>query len=244
MRLLVCDVDFDDGFCVLEAVFPRHDDANRGSVLVRQDVAVAAEGQQGEGVHGFVHAQAFGVGPVVAAGEVTHLLAVEVGGELDELGAGKRLAEVDELRERVAVPGDDHRPGFDAAVAVHAALDGAVAEEVVDVDGLRLLHHAGDLDGPGAGLEGMGVASGIGLVCAELVEIVVVCGFAVWRLIFCGGVVAWDGFEWCVGVDGVLGMDEAGDAGGDGSSAQKGCSGEEAAAVLVVFLDYVLGRDL
>ena len=119
----------DDGLAVLEAVLPGHDDADGSAVLVGQGVAVAAEGEQGERVHGLVHAQALGVGPVEAAGEVGHLLSVQVGDELDVLGAGQRLAELDELGERVAVPGDDHGPGLDAAMAVDAALDGAVAQE-------------------------------------------------------------------------------------------------------------------
>src|SRR5258705_417866 len=86
------------------------------------------------------------------------------------LTLGERLAEVDELGEGVAVPGDDHGPGFDAAMAVDAGFEGAVVEEVVDVDGLGLFDHAGDLDGPGAGLEGVGVVGGVGLVGAELVK--------------------------------------------------------------------------
>ena len=46
------------------------------AVLVGQGLAVAAEGEQGERVHGLVHAKAFAVGPVVAGGEVGHLLSV------------------------------------------------------------------------------------------------------------------------------------------------------------------------
>lgn len=99
VRLLVDEVEFDDGFGVLEAVFPWHDDADGRAVLVGKGLTVAAKGEQSEWVHGFVHAEAFGVRPVEAAGEFGHLLTVEVGDELDVFGAGERLAEVDELGE-------------------------------------------------------------------------------------------------------------------------------------------------
>jgi len=135
--LLVGEVELDDGLAVLESVLPGHNHTDGCAVLIGQRLAVAAEGQQGEGIHGFIEAKAFGVGPVVSAGEL-HLFAVGKGDELDEFGAGKRLAEVDELGEGVAVPGDDHGPGFDAAVAVDAAFDGTILHDAVDVEGQRL----------------------------------------------------------------------------------------------------------
>ena len=227
-------MEFDDGFAVLEAVLPRGDDADGGSVLVGEDLAVAAEGEEAEGVHGLVEAEAFGVGPVVAAGELGHLLVVVEGEELDEFGAGEGLAEVDELGEGVAVPGDDHGPCFDAAVAVDAALDGAVAEEVVDVDGEGLFDHAVDLDGPGTGVEGVGVFGGVGFFGAELVEVVVGGGFAEGGLVVVEGVFAGDGLEGGVGED-RLGVYEGLEVGGgDGACAKGGGSGEEAAAVLAL----------
>ena len=233
--LLVGEVEADDGLCGFEAVLPGDDDADGSAVLVGEGLAVAAEGEEREGVHGFVHAEAFLVGPVVAEGEI-HGFFVDDGEELDVFGAGEWLAEVDELGERVAVPGDDHGPGFDAAMTVDAGFERAVVEEVVDVDGLRLFDHAGDLDGPGAGLELAGVVRGVGLVGAELVKIVVVAGLGEGRLRLVEGVFAGDGLELVGGVDGGRGIDEAGDvAGGDGSCAEGGGSGEEAAAVLAVY---------
>jgi hypothetical protein len=65
-------VEADDGFAGFEAVLPGDDDADGSAVLIGQDLAVAAEGEQGERVHGLVHAEAFAVGPVVAAGAVGH----------------------------------------------------------------------------------------------------------------------------------------------------------------------------
>ena len=61
-------------------------------------------------------------------------------------------------------------------MAVDAGFERAVVEEVIDVDGLGLLDHAGDLDGPGAGVKLAGVADGVGLFFAELVKIVVAAG--------------------------------------------------------------------
>jgi len=243
--LFVGEVEFDDGFGGLEAVLPGDDDADGSAVLVGQDLAVAAEGEEGEGVHGLVHAKAFGVGPVVAGGEVGHLLCVLEGDELDVFGAGEGLAEVDELGEGVAVPGDDHGPGFDAAVAVDAAFERAVVDEVVDVDGLGLFDHAGDLDGPGAGLQGVGVAGRVGFVGAELVEVVVGSGSIERGLGFGGAVFAGDGLELVGGVDGGAGVEDVGEvAGGESSGSEGGGSGEEAAAVLLVLLEDVLGGDL
>ena len=99
---------------------------------------------------------------------------VVVGEELDVLGAGQRVALLDELRERVADPGNDHAPGLDAAMAVDAVFERAQLEQVVDVEGERLGDFALDLDGPGARGQAAGVLRGVALVHAELVEVVVV----------------------------------------------------------------------
>ena len=118
-------------------------------------------------------------------------------------------------------------------MAVDAVFERAVVEEVVDVDGLGLLDHAGDLDGPGAGLESVGVVGGVGLVGAELVKIVVGAGLGEGGLGIVDGVLAGDGLELVGGVDGCRGIDEVGDvAGGEGAGAECRGSGEEAAAVL------------
>ena len=107
-------------------------------------------------------------------------------------------------------------------------------EEVVDVDGLGLFDHAGDLDGPGAGVKLAGVVGGVGFVGAELVKVVVVAGLGERGLrIFGEGVLAGDGLELVGGVDRGRRIDEAGDgAGGEGGCAEGGGSGEEAAAAL------------
>jgi hypothetical protein len=245
LGLLVGEVKADDGLGGFVAVLPGDDDADGAAVLVGQGLAVAAEGEQGEGVHGLVHAKAFAIGPVISGGKVGHDLAVVVGEELDVFCAGERLAEVDELGEGVAVPRDDHGPGFDAAEAVDAAFERAVVNEIVDVDGLGLFDHACDLDGPGAGLEAVGVVGGVGLVGAVLVEVVVAGGLGERGLGLVDGVFAGDGLELVGGVHGGCGIDEAGDgAGGEGGGAESGGSGEEAAAGLAGLLEDVLRGDV
>ena len=88
-------------------------------------------------------------------------------------------------------------------MAVDAVFDGAVGEEVVDVDGLGFLDHAGYLDGPGADAEGVGVFGGLILLFTELVEVVVSSGLGFGGLSFVDGVFAGDGLERGVGgVDG------------------------------------------
>ena len=128
------------------------------------------------------------------------------GEELDVFGAGEGLAEIDELGERIAVPGDDHGPGFDAAMAVDAGFERAVVDEVVDVDGLGLFDHAGDLNLPRAGVKRAGVVGGVGLVGAELIKVVVVAGLGEGGLRIFEGVLAGDGLELVGGVDGGRGL--------------------------------------
>ena len=243
LRLLVGEVEADDGLGGFESVLPGDDDADGGAVLVGQDLAVTTEGEEGEGVHRLVHAEAFAVGPIVARGLVGHDFAVVVGEELDVLGAGEGLAEVDEFGERIAVPGDDHGPGFDAAEAIDAGFERAIVDEVVDVDGLGLFDHAGDLDGPGAGLETIGVVRGVGFVGSVLVEVVIAGRLGEGSLRVGEGVFAGDGLELVGGVDCGWGIDKTGyGAGGQGGGSGGGGSGEKAtAAPLVVLKDMLRG---
>ena len=99
-------------------------------------------------------------------------------------------------------------------MAVDAGFERAVVEEVVDVDGLGLFDHAGDLDGPGAGVRLAGVVRGVGLVGAELVKVVVVAGLGEGGLRLVEGVLAGDDCELVGGVDRCRGIDEAGDGSG------------------------------
>jgi len=91
-----------------------------------------------------------------------------------KLRAAERLAALDEVGQGKAVPGDDHRPGLDAAHAVDALLERKPLLQLVDVDAEGLLHQPLHRHGPGPRLEGAGVLRGVRLVRAELVEVVVV----------------------------------------------------------------------
>ncbi len=94
-------------------------------------------------------------------------------------------------------------------------------------------------------LEGMGVFGRVGLVGAELVEVVVVGGFVEGSLVLGGGVLAGGGCKLVGGLHRGFGMEEAGDAGGcDGACSDGGGSGEEAAAGPLLVLEGLLRGDV
>ena len=51
-------------FALLKPYFHGNDQADRRAVLIGKILAVHAEAKQGQRMHGFVHAQAFDVGPL------------------------------------------------------------------------------------------------------------------------------------------------------------------------------------
>ena len=127
---------------------------------------------------------------------------------------------------------------------VDAGLDGAVGHEVVDADGLRLLDHTGDLDGPRPGVKRFGVDLGLALVGAELVEVVVAGGLGLGGLGIGDGVGAGDGLEGGGGLNGA-GVEEAGEIAGETEAGGGGGgSGEEAAAGLARALEGGFRGDL
>ena len=63
-RLLLREPDLHDRLDALEAVLPRHHEPQRRAVLVRQRLAVQADRENRQRVHGLVHPQAFDVRPV------------------------------------------------------------------------------------------------------------------------------------------------------------------------------------
>jgi hypothetical protein len=54
--LFVGKADFDQALAALEAVFPRHHQTQGRAVLLGQGFAIHAKRQQGQWVHGFIHA--------------------------------------------------------------------------------------------------------------------------------------------------------------------------------------------
>ena len=173
-RLVLVERHADDGLHALEAVLPRHHEADGRAVLVGQHLAVKTDGHDGERVHGLVHPQALHVGPRQRRlGLPRHLLRVHERGEPHELRLRCGLEALHEIGQREAHPRNDHGPRLDAAHAVDALLEREPLHDVFHVVGAGLAalpfhHHA-----PGARLERARVPGRVALVEAELVEVVV-----------------------------------------------------------------------
>jgi len=141
-----------------------------------------------ERVQGLVHTQALDIGPFEHAGAQTrHGLGIGRGVELDVLGAAQGLDALDQLAQGITDPGNDHGPALDAAQAVDAFFLGAELEEIFNGVAGGFAHQALDFDRPGRGLKFAGQARGVGLVGAELVEVVVGAGVFVVGAFFHGG---------------------------------------------------------
>ena len=100
-RPLVREMDADDRLRALEAVLPRHDDANRRAVLVRQHLAVDAHGDERQRVRGLLDREALAIGPlengILDAG---HLVPIRERQELHELGRRLRLEALQQIGQR------------------------------------------------------------------------------------------------------------------------------------------------
>ena len=180
LRLLLGQSDAHDRLRALEAVLPRDHDAHRSAVLVRQHLAVHADGEQRERMQRFVQAQPLRVGPVEAAAQAEQsrllggeLLGIFQRGELDVLRLARRLRAPQQHRERIADPWDHHRPAFHAAQAVDALLQRRRLQHLVDVQALRLGHETIHDHRPRSWPQTGGMVRGVALVGAELVEVVV-----------------------------------------------------------------------
>src|SRR5882672_6706852 len=105
-------------------------------------------------MHGLIDAQGLDVGPVEHPASLAwHLLRVEQRRELHVPGARSGLEAAQQIAEWESDPGNDHRPGFDAAVAVDALLERVRADDVLDrkFSGLRRL--TGDRYRPRPGVQ-------------------------------------------------------------------------------------------
>src|SRR5262249_59502457 len=79
-RLFCDELDLHDRLYVFEAVFPWHGQPDRRAVLGRQYLAVEADNEQRQRMHGFVHAQTLDVGPVESTeivAEPRHLFPID-----------------------------------------------------------------------------------------------------------------------------------------------------------------------
>jgi hypothetical protein len=102
-RLPVGEADLDDALHALEAVLPRHDEAQRRAVLVGHRPPVHPGDEQRERVHRLVEAQRLDVRPRQHGGALPgHLLRVVERGELHEARRRQRLEAAQHVAERVA----------------------------------------------------------------------------------------------------------------------------------------------
>src|SRR5581483_6942725 len=192
LRLRLDETDLDDRLRALEAVLPRHHQAQRRAVLVRQHLAVQADREQGQRMHRLIQPQAFDVRPFEAGAEqagalARHLRRIVQRGELDVLGARRRLDALDHAGEWDADPRYHHRPRLDTAQPVNAFLERERFQEIFQMIYRRLLHLAFDRDAPRARAQALGAFDRIVLVGAELVEVVIARDVVVRRELLVGG---------------------------------------------------------
>ena len=175
--LLGHQVDAHDGLDALEPIFPGHHQADRPTLLGRQQLVVGAGGQDGQVMPGLVEAQPLGVGPVECAAPLAgHMFRVQqrLKAHIARFLGGLDLLE--EPREGEPQPGDDHRIALDAAHPLDALLLGKAGEEILDEVGTGIAHQPAHLHRPRGGLQIGGQAADGALVGGELVIVVVGVG--------------------------------------------------------------------
>src|SRR5262249_40913440 len=167
-RLFLDEADLRDRLGALEAVLPRHHEAQRRAVLVGQLIAVQTDGHDRERVEGFVDAQAFDVWPRQERSEAPllggHFVGTQDRHELHELRAARRLETLEEIAERKADPRHDDRPPLDAAMAIDALLERMRLEDIFQRVRAWPAARAFDRDRPRLRLELPGVPRGVALV--------------------------------------------------------------------------------
>ena len=103
-------------------------------------------------MHGFVHAQAFQVGPIdVATAQAWHGLRIGLRDKLNILGIGQGLHALDQIGQRVAYPRNHHGPSLHAAHAVNALLHGAPFHDIFQIETGGFFHQAFNFNGPWGG---------------------------------------------------------------------------------------------
>ena len=101
-------------------------------------------------------------------------LGVHEGLHVDIAGTRQRFRHIDQRLHRKPAPRNDHRPGFNTAVAVDPLLHDRrhTLHQVVDADLHRLLNHAIQGHGPGTDRQRLGGTMDV-LVRSKLIEVVV-----------------------------------------------------------------------
>jgi len=171
---MVDQVNLDDGLDALEPILPGHDQPQRCPVLRQELLAVQADRHQRKVVHRLVQPQPLDVGPLEPLAALERELdRVNQGLEPHVLRAALRLDRLQQLAQREAEPGDDHRPGLDATEAVDAFLRGELADEILDAIRAGPVDQPAHFHSPGRGLEMGAEERRVALVQAELIEVVV-----------------------------------------------------------------------
>ncbi len=237
--LALGEADADDRLGAFESVLPWKYDAERGAVLIRELLAVHAETEQGERMHGLVHAETFDVRPLQHAGALArHLFGIVQGGELDKLCFGQGAGPLDQLAQGKSDPGDDDGPALDTAMTVDALFGSSHLDDRVDVEHLLFIDVAVDGYRPGAGLEILCQTGRLVFVGGEFVEIVVVGDILVGRFLFRRAEGAFlEAINLGVGAGGERRSDQIAKITeghtGNGSRAGDRCAGEEIAPVQI-----------
>ena len=144
-------------------------------MLFGQLVAVDAGHEQGQIISSLGHAEPFVIRPRIGfVAQAGRRLRVVKGDHAQVFGRGEGLDEVKQRLDGKAGPGHGHGPGFHAAVAVQTLFKRHLPHQVVNIEGLGLMHQPGHLNLPGAGLPALDQAHDHLFTRAELVEIIVI----------------------------------------------------------------------
>ncbi len=173
-RLLVGKRDPHDRLDRLEAIFPRHHEAQRRAVLVWQHLAIDPGRDHGERVHRLIQPQPLDIGPIEhRRAQAGHFVGAQGGFKGHVFGRGLHAHLVQQRRQLEAVPRDHHRPGLDAAHPIDPFLDVEPLEQIGQIVIAGPLDHAVNLHTPRIGGEAMGMGGRIFLAGAELVVVVI-----------------------------------------------------------------------
>src|SRR5678815_4290770 len=126
-------------------------------------------------MHSFVEPKTFNIGPWQHVGVlIWKALWIKKCRELDELCASKRFDFAQNSLERKAKPWNYHRPCLDTAMAIDPVFKRGELEQIIEIEGTRVLNATRHFDSPRSCHEALGDNRDFLLARRELVEIVVV----------------------------------------------------------------------
>src|SRR5258708_27460643 len=169
------ETNFRQGLNALITVFPGDDHANRRAVLRRESLAVHADTKKSEQVHGFVETKTFYVGKIDAAVfGLGHLAGVVESLESDVTCFWRGRDQLCEDAKGETDPGHNNGPALHTTMTVDALFERSQVQDFVHGELAGLGDITLDGDGPGSGLEILGIFRGVRLVRPKFIEIVVV----------------------------------------------------------------------